>query len=79
MIGILTWFLEADNGELVIDHTIEVVRCRDCSYYEHGIYTFFGERKGEYHCCSRDWNGEPGSSEVEPDGFCAWGERKVEE
>lgn len=54
----------------------EIVRCRDCRYYEYEVFTF-GERE-EYHWCNRDWNGEPVLSAVEPDGFCAWGGRKVE-
>ena len=68
---------DTKNGTFSTVKREEIVRCRDCSYYEHEVYTF-RELKEEYHRCLRDWNGEPVSSDVEPDGFCAWGERKVE-
>ena len=42
----------------------DVVRCRDCEYYED--YTG---------CCTRRDYIAPMA--VTPDGFCAWGERKV--
>lgn len=42
----------------------EIVRCRDCKYYEDtGNCTFFYLADG---CLG----------EVTPDGFCAWGERR---
>lgn len=56
-------------------HYAFVIPCKECRWYEHEVYTF-GERKEEYHCCSRDWNGEPVSSDVEPDDFCSWGEKR---
>ena len=48
---------------------VRVVRCRDCAYickreYANGF---------EYHTCSY-FDSE--HAEVEPDGFCAWGERR---
>ena len=40
-----------------------IVRCRDCKHYT--------EDEAEYwHYCG-EWCGQ-----VEPDGFCSWGERK---
>ena len=45
---------------------VEVVRCRDCEHYRkriNGCVEFGDESRGEY-------------ANVEPDGFCAWGERK---
>ena len=40
----------------------EIVRCRDCKYYERGnVY--------------KKWCWQYGRFNVEPDGFCAWGER----
>ena len=42
----------------------EIVRCRDCSLCAEKGYRLY---------CDRDAGGFP---EVEPDGFCAWGERK---
>lgn len=62
---------------LTTEHYAFVIPCKECRYYEHEVFTF-GERKYETHYCSRDWNGEPVLSDVEPNGFCAWGERKVE-
>lgn len=62
---------------LATEHYAFVIPCRECRYYEHEVFTF-GERK-EYHWCNRDWNGEPVLSGVEPDGFCAWGEKRVRE
>ena len=48
----------------------EIVRCRDCAYicnreYANGL---------EFHTCSY-FDSE--HAEVEPDGFCAWGERRT--
>lgn len=43
----------------------EIVRCRDCKWFD--THT-------EPNLCYRLDNGEP----VEPDGFCAWGEREVD-
>lgn len=50
----------------------EIVRCRDCKhYYEAENY----HPSGNYvsRCCKYF---DTYSDEVEPDGFCAWGERK---
>ena len=43
---------------------VEVVRCRDCKYEQHGY-------------CSRpdEWFDDVWFA-IEPDGFCAWGERR---
>lgn len=43
--------------------TDEIVRCRDCKYYDD--YTG---------CCTRRDNVAPMA--VTPDGFCAWAERR---
>ena len=54
---------------------VEMVRCEDCKFaYEldgdmldcHGRLTELWDY----------WNDEPKDNPVEPDGFCAWGERK---
>lgn len=56
---------------------VKVVRCRDC---EHG-YEVDG---GMYDCLGKlttEWdyyNDEPRQNLVEPDGFCAWSERRSE-
>lgn len=41
---------------------VQVVRCRDCKYYEPNTYSHFTCELLTFH--------------VEPDGFCAWGERR---
>lgn len=41
----------------------EIVRCRDCKHYTEDEMEY-------YHFCG-SW-----CEQVEPDGFCAWGERK---
>lgn len=46
----------------------KIVRCRDCDYYDHW------DASGPYrekHVCGH-WD----CLEIEPDGFCAWGERR---
>ena len=47
-----------------------IVRCRDCVYICHREY----RNRLEYHTCNY-FDSE--YAEVELDGFCAWGERKV--
>lgn len=46
----------------------KIVRCKDCDYYDH--WDACG-RYREKHVCMH-WD----CLEIEPDGFCAWGERK---
>ncbi len=50
-----------DNGGELRE---EIVRCRDCKLHV---------KKGRRLYCELNAGGFP---EVEPDGFCAWGERK---
>lgn len=54
------------DGVYSIERTGEqIVRCRDCRFYEEtGNCNWFE--------CSSCWT----LAEVEPDGFCAWGERR---
>lgn len=47
----------------------EIVRCKDCVYCDK-------YKNDEIRVCYRFDNEQP---EVEPDGFCAWGDRKDEE
>lgn len=42
----------------------EIVRCRDCKEYR------------DWTCHSWQWHNWDAPIEVEPDGFCAWGERR---
>lgn len=44
----------------------EIVRCRDCAFF----------REKDWRCTSSQWHNCDESPEVEPDGFCAWGERR---
>lgn len=49
----------------------EIVRCRDCAdCTEEGIYT------PQYYCGSRHWNSGCCRTPTDPNGFCAWAERK---
>lgn len=57
-----------------IDLNCEIVRCRDCKhYYEAENY----HPNGNYvmRCCKYF---DAYNDEVEPDGFCAWGELRGE-
>ena len=51
----------------------EIVRCCDCEHYDserYGCWWFaHAERQSDY-----SWADEP--SDVKPDGFCAWAERR---
>ena len=46
---------------------VEVVRCRDCKWSDKIITRY--QKETVYACLNFD------SACVEPDGFCAWGER----
>ena len=46
-------------------HLTEIVRCRDCKHYDNDKTEYFN------YCC--EW-----CEQVEPDGFCAWGVRRVD-
>ena len=55
----------------------EIVRCRDCAcaVVTHPLNPITGVPAGiEYWRCEHFWNADE-LCEVEPDGFCAWGER----
>ena len=50
----------------------EIVRCRDCAFMGH-------DKDGAYCTHFECWLcGEPSFTDVEPDGYCAWGERRSE-
>lgn len=57
------------DGEITLARK-EIVRCRDCIYLEHWKFRDGSERLV---CCMVD------VFDVFEDGFCAWGERKVED
>lgn len=50
------------------DKLPEIVRCSDCDYYDH--WDACGRYREKHVCGHWDY------LEIEPDGFCAWGERK---
>lgn len=54
--------------EFVLSFKEKIVRCRDCRYYVEEWNRKF--RRSTIYC---DWLD---GAHVEPDGFCAWGERK---
>lgn len=60
--------LEKANGRLCeqINAMPEIVRCRECKDY----------RSSDATCHSWQWHNWDAAIEVEPDCFCAWGERK---
>lgn len=51
----------------------EIVRCRDCKHYTDYEWVLVTDVSDVCHF----WHGKP--TKVEPDGFCAWGERKKSE
>lgn len=53
-----------DHEPTKLHWDVPVVRCGDCSFCVEKGYRLY---------CDRDVGGFP---EVEPDGFCAWGERR---
>ena len=58
----------------------EIVRCRDCKHAR--IMRPLDWRTGKPSTVIEEWycswhSNAEGASEVYPDGFCAWGERKV--
>lgn len=67
-----------DNGGELRE---EIVRCKDCawvsSYKRRNLVT--GEiSEIVYNCAGHFWEPE-GLNEVEPNGFCAWGERRSDD
>lgn len=57
-----------EDWNTVLDQSQEIVRCRDCKDY----------RASDATCHSWQWHNWDAAIEVEPDGFCAWGERRGE-
>ena len=54
------------NGTFTQKRHEEIVRCKDCKHYTDDEMEY-------YHYCG-SW-----CEQVTPDGFCAWGVRKVDE
>lgn len=52
-----------------------IVRCKDCKHHEY-LNVSYSDKLFSV-CLSEQWIGAEGDNPlVEPDGFCAWGERK---
>lgn len=69
---ITDWQYDIGNGTYSIAVHEEIVRCRDCKF---SIYN--GERCTFWKRTEKvnDYEYMDVAAEVEPDGFCAWGER----
>lgn len=67
-----------DNEPTKLHWGVPVVRCRDCENAQvlHPLNPITGVPAGiEYWRCAHFWNADE-LCDVEPDGFCAWGERR---
>ena len=66
------------KGESLFKGCEEIVRCRDCRRrrtIDLSVY-YYGEHKHDLDICTRV-NGV--QLNAEPDGFCAWGERRMDD
>lgn len=63
---------ERDDPMMVCE---EIVRCRDCKHYELLTVSYSDKPLS---VCTAEWceGMERDNPLVEPDGFCAWGERR---
>lgn len=69
---------DTKNGTFNTVKREEIVRCRDCKHYRFiDRSDIFQDDRHNDSFCLRFVDGK--RMEVEPDGFCAWGERKVED
>ena len=59
-------------GDSAFQRREEIVRCRDCKHYSEHEWVFATDVSDVCHF----WHGKP--TKVEPDGFCAWGERRAD-
>ena len=65
------------NGTFTQKRREEIVRCRDCEYCrEHDMRAYGGDRS-QLLCHHFSMSSGAGWS-VEPDGYCAWGERRAD-
>lgn len=53
----------------------EIVRCRDCAHM-HTVRSWLGMDEDECWLYADPETGALGKNRTEPDGFCAWGERR---
>ena len=77
IIELSTYELSDGSGKVAVPKECkeEIVRCRDCEHYRFVDRSdiFHDERHNDSFCL-RFVDGK--RMEVEPDGFCAWGERR---
>lgn len=66
-----------DKNEIVLARE-NIVRCRDCEHM-HTIRNWTGMYVDECWLHADGESGYLGRERTEPDGFCAWGERKINE
>lgn len=62
------------DGEITLARK-EIVRCRDCKYM-HTVRHWLGMDVDECWLRADPESGALGKEPTEPDGFCAWGERR---
>jgi hypothetical protein len=79
-------YIYYSRGELLVNEYGEIslprraiVRCRDCEHARH--YRPLDWRTGKPHETVEEWYCEwhsnaEGASEIDSDGFCAWGEHR---
>ena len=65
----------AVKGEGVLVKREEIVRCRDCKHM-HTVRSWLGMDVDECWLHADPESGALGKEPTEPDGFCAWGERR---
>lgn len=75
----ITEFFGSSSGGSYTERREEIVRCRDCKYldvpdWDEVLAAQYGEPPASY--MRPDGNGDYMRFEIEPDGFCKWGERK---
>lgn len=58
--------------------TGEIVRCRDCKHM-HTVHSWLGMDVDECWLHADPETGALGKNRTEPDGFCAWGERRTDD
>lgn len=66
--------LANDSGEIALARK-EIVRCRDCRHM-HTVRNWLGMDVDECWLHADRESGALGKARTEPDGFCAWAERK---
>lgn len=67
---------EQRDGEAVLTDE-EIVRCRDCRHM-HTVRNWLGMDVDECWLHADRESGALGKNRTEPDGFCAWGERRAD-